>query len=167
MPIVEPEVLMEGNHSIERCFEVTEHVLNILFYQLYQYKIDLEGMILKPNMVIAGTESLHQNSIDEVAAATVNCLLASVPATVPAIAFLSGGQSPEDAAAHLNAIHTKFKNSLPWIVSFSFARAIQQPALDIWKGLEANVNEAQKLLYRRAKCDAAARAGNYTTAMQM
>ena len=167
VPIVEPEVLMEGNHSIERCFEVTEHVLNILFYQLYQYKVDLEGMILKPNMVIAGTESLHQNSIDEVAAATVNCLLASVPATVPAIAFLSGGQSPEDAAAHLNAIHTKFKNSLPWIVSFSFARAIQQPALDIWKGLEANVNEAQKLLYRRAKCDAAARAGNYTTAMQM
>lgn len=166
VPIVEPEVLMEGNHSIERCFEVTEHVLKILFYQLYQYKVDMEGMILKPNMVIAGTESLHQNSIDEVAAATVNCLLASVPATVPAIAFLSGGQSPEDAAAHLNAIHTKFKNQLPWIITFSFARAIQQPALDIWKGKEANVEEAQKLLYRRAKLDAAARAGNYTAAME-
>ncbi len=161
VPIVEPEVLMTGNHSIQRCFDVTEQVLKTLFYQLYQYKIDLEGMILKPNMVIAGAKSAHQNTIDEVAAATVNCLLASVPAAMPAIAFLSGGQSPEDAAAHLNAIHTTFNNHLPWIVTFSFARAIQQPALDIWKGLDANVDAAQKLLYSRAKLDALARHGKY------
>jgi fructose-bisphosphate aldolase class I len=166
VPIIEPEVLMSGNHSIQQCYDVTEKVLKMLFYQLYQFKIDIEGMILKPNMIIAGTESAVQNSIDEVAEATVNCLLTSVPATVPAIAFLSGGQSPEDAAAHLNAIHTKFKNHLPWIITFSFARAIQQPALDIWKGQEANVEEAQNLLYRRAKWDATARLGEYRVEME-
>jgi fructose-bisphosphate aldolase class I len=161
VPIVEPEVLMTGNHSIQQCYDVTEQVLKTLFYQLYKFNIDLEGLILKPNMVTAGTESNHQHSIDEVAAATVNCLLASVPATVPAIAFLSGGQSPEEASAHLNAINKNFKNHLPWIVTFSFARAIQQPALDIWKGQESNVQGAQQLLYRRAKSDAAARQGEY------
>ncbi len=166
VPIVEPEVLMNGNHSLERCYETTEQVLKALFYQLYKYRVDLEGMILKPNMVIARTESAVQNSIDEVAEATVNCLLASVPASMPVIAFLSGGQSPEDAAAHLNAIHTKFKNHLPWIVSFSFARAIQQPALDIWKGKDANVEEAQKLLYKRAKLDSAARRGEYNAVLE-
>ena len=166
VPIVEPEVLMSGNHTIQRCYDVTEKVLKILFYWLYQFKIDLESMILKPNMVIAGTESNNQNSIDEVAEATVNCLLASVPSAMPAIAFLSGGQSPEDAAAHLNAIHTKFKNHLPWIVTFSFARTIQQPALDIWKGQEAKVEEAQKLLYNRAKLDALARLGEYNKDME-
>ncbi len=161
VPIVEPEVLMNGDHTMEQCYAVTEHVLKTLFYQLYQYKIDLEGMILKPNMVIAGIESTMQNTIEEVAEATVNCLLATVPAALPAIAFLSGGQSPEDAAAHLNAMYTKYKNSLPWIVSFSFARAIQQPALNVWKGQDANVQEAQKLLYQRAKLDTAARQGEY------
>ncbi len=166
VPIVEPEVLMIGDHTIQRCYDVTEKVLKILFYQLYQFKIDMEGMILKPNMVIAGTESSNQNSIDEVAEATVNCLLASIPAAMPAIAFLSGGQSPEDAAVHLNAIHTKFKNHLPWIVTFSFARAIQQPALDIWKGEGANLEEAQKLLYRRAKLDSVARQGQYNTVLE-
>jgi fructose-bisphosphate aldolase class I len=166
VPIVEPEVVMTGTHTIQRCYEVTEMVLKMLFYKLYQFRINLEGIILKPNMVIAGTESTIQNSIGEVAEATVNCLLASVPAAMPAIAFLSGGQSPEDAAAHLNAIHTKFRNRLPWIVTFSFARAIQQPALDIWKGQDANVEQAQKLLYARTKLDAAARAGNYTSAME-
>ena len=166
VPIVEPEVLMSGDHSIQQCYDVTEKVLKMLFYQLYQFKIDIEGMILKPNMIIAGTESAVQNSIDEVAEATVNCLLTSVPANVPAIAFLSGGQSPEDAAAHLNAINKNFKNHLPWIVTFSFARAIQQPALDIWKGQEANVEEAQNLLYRRAKWDATARLGEYRVEME-
>lgn len=166
VPIVEPEVLMTGNHTIQRCYEITEKVLKILFYQLYQFRIDLEGMILKPNMIIAGTESAEQNSIDEVVEATVNCLLESVPAAMPAIAFLSGGQSPEDATAHLNAIHTKYKDRLPWIVSFSFARAIQQPALNVWKGEDANINEAQKLLCKRAKLDAAARRGVYTKDME-
>ena len=166
VPIVEPEVLMSGNHTLQQCYDVTEKVLKILFYQLYQFKIDLEGMILKPNMVIAGSESVVQNSIDEVAEATANCLLSSVPAAMPAIAFLSGGQSPEAATAHLNAIHLKFKNHLPWIITFSFARAIQQPALDIWKGREENVNEAQKLLYKRAKLDSATRRGNYNIQME-
>ena len=161
VPIVEPEVLMEGNHSMQKCYDVTELVFKTLFYQLYQYKIDLDGMILKPNMVIAGTESEAQNTIDEVAEATVNCLLSSVPAAMPAVAFLSGGQSPEDATAHLNAIHTKYKNQLPWIVTFSFARAIQQPALEMWKGNETNVEEAQKLLYNRATINSAARRGEY------
>ena len=167
VPIIEPEVLMEGDHSLQKCFDVTERTLKILFYQLYQYKIDLEGMILKPNMVTAGTKSAEINSVDEVAQATVNCFLQSVPAAVPAIAFLSGGQSPEEAAAHLNAIHTNFKNRLPWIVTFSFARAIQQPALDVWKGQEANVKEAQKILYQRAKIDAAARRGEYNKGMEV
>ncbi|MEO5995718.1 MAG: class I fructose-bisphosphate aldolase [Chitinophagaceae bacterium] len=166
VPIVEPEVLMEGNHSIQRCFEVTEQVLKMLFFQLYQFRVDLEGMILKPNMVIAGTGAVKKNTVDEVAEATVNCLLASVPAIVPAIAFLSGGQSPVEATAHLNAINSNFKDRLPWIVSFSFARAIQQPALDIWKGQKSCVEEAQKLLYRRAKLDAAARQGKYHAAME-
>jgi fructose-bisphosphate aldolase class I len=166
VPIVEPEILMDGNHSIERCFEVTEHVLKTLFYQLYLYRIDIEGIILKPNMIIAGKDAAKKHTVDEVAEETVNCLLASVPAVVPAIAFLSGGQFPEDAAAHLNAMHTKFKSRLPWIVSFSFSRAIQQPALEIWKGEQSNVEEAQKSLYRRAKLDAAARQGKYSPKME-
>lgn len=166
VPIVEPEVLMAGNHTLQQCYDVTEEVLKALFYQLYQFRINLEGIILKPNMVIAGTENATLNNIDEVARATVNCLLASVPATVPAIAFLSGGQSPKDAAAHLNAINKNYKSHLPWIVSFSFARAIQQPALDLWKGQETNVEEAQKILYRRAKLVAAARLGDYDTGME-
>ncbi len=167
VPIVEPEVLMSGDHTIQRCYDVTEQVLKSLFYQLYQFNIDLEGLILKPNMVIAGTESTHQNSIDEVAEATVNCLLGSVPAAVPAIAFLSGGQSPDDAAAHLNAINKNYKNRLPWIVTFSYARAIQQPALDMWKGKDANVEEAQKLLYKRATLNSAAQRGEYNAALEL
>ena len=165
VPIVEPEVLMTGDHTMQQCYDVTEQVLKTLFYHFYHFKIDLGGMILKPNMVIAGTDSVLQNSIDEVAQATVNCLLSTVPAAMPAISFLSGGQSSEDAAAHLNAIHTKFKGRLPWIVAFSFARAIQQPALDTWKGQDANINAAQKLLYKAAKLDAAARAGKYVSDM--
>lgn len=165
VPIVEPEVLMNGNHSIQQCSEVSERVQKILFYELYQYRIDPEGLILKPNMVIQGLESNEKNSADEVAEATVNCLLASVPANVPAIAFLSGGQSPEVASAHLNAINKNFKNRLPWIVSFSFARAIQQPAIEAWKGQDSNVKEAQQVLYKRAKLDAAARRGEYNKDM--
>jgi len=166
VPIVEPEVLMDGNHTIQSCFEITERVLKILFYQLYKYRIDFGGMILKPNMVIAGTGCTVQNSVDEVAEATVNCLLESVPAAVPAVAFLSGGQFPEDASKHLNAMNKNFQNRLPWILTFSFARAIQQPALDLWKGQAANVEQAQKLLYKRAKCDAAARRGQYNNEME-
>ena len=117
-------------------------------------------MILKPNMVIQGLESNEKNSLDEVAAATVNCLLEWVPASVPAVAFLSGGQSPGIASAHLNAFNKNFKKRLPWIVRFSFARAIQQPAIEAWKGKDKNVKEGQNLLYMRAKCDAADRKAN-------
>ena len=166
VPIVEPEVLMKGNHSLQKCFDVTEQVQKMLFYQLYKYRVNLEGLILKPNMVIQGLESDEKNSADEVAGATVNCLLESVPASVPAIAFLSGGQSPETATAHLNAINKNFKNRLPWIVTFSFARAIQQPAIEAWKGKDANIEEAQKLLYKRAKLDATARGGKYNKDME-
>ena len=166
VPIVEPEVLMNGNHSLQKCFDVTEQVQKILFYELYKYRINLEGVILKPNMVIQGLDSDEKNSVDKVAKATVNCLLESAPASVPAIAFLSGGQSPEAAAAHLNAINKNFKNRLPWIVTFSFARAIQQPAIEAWKGKDENVKVAQQILYKRAKLDAAARGGEYNAAME-
>jgi fructose-bisphosphate aldolase class I len=161
VPIVEPEVLMDGNHSLERCYRVTEKVLKMLFYELYRFKIDLDGMILKPNMVIAGKDSSVQNSVNEVAEATVNCLRSAVPGAVPAIAFLSGGQSSHEADSHLNAINKNFKNKLPWIVAFSFARAIQQPALEAWKGQDLNVEEAQKLLYYFAKMSSESRLGEY------
>jgi fructose-bisphosphate aldolase class I len=166
VPIVEPEVLMEGNHSIDKCHHVTKQVQKILFYQLYKFKVEMEGMILKPNMIIQGMDSAERNSVDKVAEYTVNCLLASVPANVPAVAFLSGGQSPELATAHLNAINKNYKNRLPWTVSFSFARAIQQPALEAWKGKDENVEKAQKLLYKRAKLDAIARNGQYNLTME-
>lgn len=167
VPIVEPEVLMEGSHSLQRCYEVTEQVLKKLFYQLYLFNVDFEGIILKPNMVISGAKSGEKKSVEEVAEATINCFLNSVPASVPAISFLSGGQSPKEASEHLNAINKNFKNRLPWIVAFSFARAIQQPALDIWKGEESNVVESQKQLYKRAKLNAAARMGNYQAKMEI
>lgn len=166
VPIVEPEVLMDGNHSLQECYEVTEQVLKTLFHQLYLFKVDLEGIILKPNMVIPGTKSQEKKNVDEVAEATVNCFLNSVPVAVPAIAFLSGGQSPREASKHLNAINKNHKNRLPWIVAFSFARAIQQPALAQWKGLDAKEMAAQKLLYHRTKLNAAARGGKYLVEME-
>ena len=151
VPIIEPEVLMEGDHSLQECYNITEQVLKSLFYQLYQFKINLEGIILKPNMIVAGNTCEIQNSNDEVAEATFNCLRSCVPAVVPAIAFLSGGQSPEYASANLRALNKNFKGHLPWIVTFSFARAIQQPALDVWKGEPSNIEQAQNLLYHYAK----------------
>lgn len=157
---------MEGNHTIKQCFNVTEQVQKILFDELLKYRVDLEGMILKPNMVIQGLGSDTRNSVDEVARTTVKCLLESVPASVPAVAFLSGGQSPEAASAHLNAINKIHIGHLPWIVSFSFARAIQQPAIEAWKGEDSNINEAQQILYKRAKLDAAARRGAYNSDME-
>jgi fructose-bisphosphate aldolase class I len=166
VPIVEPEVLMNGKHGIQQCFEVTRRVQEVLFYTLYKYRINLEGMILKPNMVIQGLESDENNSPEVVAETTVNCMLASVPADVPAVAFLSGGQSPQEASAHLNAINKNFKNRIPWTVSFSFARAIQQPALEAWHGEDSNIETAQNILYERAKLDSAARRGAYSPAME-
>jgi fructose-bisphosphate aldolase class I len=157
---------MDGDHTLERCFEVTEKVLREVFCQLYTQRVMLEGMILKPNMVLPGSTCPKQKALDEVADATVNCLLRAVPAAVPAIAFLSGGQSAELASARLNAMNVRFKSRLPWALAFSFARAIQQPALELWKGQEANVSAAQQALYHRARCNQAARRGEYSQAME-
>ncbi len=166
VPVVEPEVMMEGSHTLERCGEVTEQVLREVFRQLYTQRVMLEGMILKPNMVLPGSTRPTQEAEDEVAVATVDCLLRAVPAAVPAIAFLSGGQSAELASARLNAMNVRFKSRLPWALAFSFARAIQQPALELWKGQEANVSAAQQALYHRARCNQAARRGEYSAAME-
>ena len=166
VPVVEPEVLMDGGHTLERCGEVTEEVLRTVFNQLYTQRVVLEGMILKPNMVVPGLTCPQQEEVDEVADATVRCLLRAVPAAVPGIAFLSGGQSGELASARLNAMNVRFKARLPWALAFSFARAIQQPALEIWQGQEANVLAAQQALYHRAKCNRAARRGEYNAAME-
>jgi fructose-bisphosphate aldolase class I len=166
VPVVEPETLMEGEHSLERCGEVTEQVLGMVFLQLRAQRVFLEGMILKPNMVLPGSTCPVQNSLDEVAHATVTCLLRAVPAAVPGIAFLSGGQSPELASARLNAMNRDFLSRLPWNLAFSFARAIQQPALEIWRGAASNVPEAQRALVHRARCDRAARRGEYNAQME-
>jgi len=166
VPIVEPEVLMDGDHSLERCLEVTEEALRNVFIQLNCQRVMLEGIILKPNMVLPGLTSPQQVSVGEVADTTVQCLLRTVPAAVPGIAFLSGGQSAELASARLNAMNARFKGRLPWALAFSFARAIQQPALEIWRGDEANVAAAQAALLHRARCNQAARRGEYTAAME-
>ena len=147
VPVIEPEVLMEGDHTLERCREPTEEVLRTVFAHLYTQRVHLEGMILKPNMVLPGLICPAQENADDVADATVRCLLRAVPAAIPGVAFLSGGQSCELASARLNAMNVRFKSHLPWAVAFSFARAIQQPALEIWKGQEANVPTAQQLFF--------------------
>src|SRR5208283_14865 len=141
-------------------------VLRTVFNQLYTQRVMLEGMILKPNMVLPGLTSPKQEAVDEVADATVKCLLRAVPAAVPGVAFLSGGQSGELASARLNAMNVRFKSRLPWALAFSFARAIQQPALEIWQGKEANMVAAQKALYQRARCNRAARRGEYNAEIE-
>jgi fructose-bisphosphate aldolase class I len=166
VPIVEPEVLMDGGHTLERCFEVTAEVLRTVFSQLYTQRVALEGMILKPNMVLPGKDCSKQDSVEEVADATVTCLLRAVPAAVPGIAFLSGGQPYELASARLNAMNLRFKTRMPWALTFSFSRAIQQPALEIWKGQQANTAAAQQALYHRTRCNSAARLGQYRTEME-
>jgi fructose-bisphosphate aldolase class I len=146
VPVVEPEIIMDGEHTLEQCREVTDEVLR--------------------NMVLPGISCTIQPTLDEVADATVNCFLRAVPAAVPAIAFLSGGQPAELASARLNAMSVRFKSRLPWALAFSFARAIQQPALELWKGQESKVLAAQKALYHRARCNQAARRGEYSQAME-
>ncbi len=166
VPVVEPEVLMEGDHTLETCRLVTEEVLRTVFAQLCAQRVMVEGMILKPNMVLPGLGCSQQDAVDEVADVTVQCLLRTVPAAFPGIAFLSGGQSGELASARLNAMNVRFKSRLPWGVAFSYARAIQQPALEIWRGEEANKLAAQRALYHRAACNRAARRGVYSAAME-
>lgn len=166
VPIVEPEVLMDGDHTMERCAEVTEATLKEVFDQLAAQDVLLEGMILKPNMVVPGLKCPHQNSNEEIADATVHCLLRTVPAAVPGVAFLSGGQSGELASARLSQMNARFKGRMPWGLAFSFARAIQEPAMQIWHGEDANVPAAQMALVHRAQCNVAARRGDYTPAME-
>ena len=173
VPIVEPEVLMDGDHTVERCREVTEAVLRSVFDQLTRQRVVLEAMILKPNMVLAGSACATQPTVNEVADATVQCLRRSVPAAVPGIAFLSGGQSGEMASAHLNAMHLRFRapaapgaRAAAWPLTFSFARAIQFPALEIWAGQDANRESAQRALLHRARCNRAALRGEYDAAME-
>ena len=161
VPIVEPEVLMDGGHGLERCADVTAETLQAVFRELGGQRVLLEGMLLKPNMVLPGLAAADQSSIDAVADATVRCFLRTVPAAVPGIAFLSGGQSAELASARLNAMNVRFAGRLPWALAFSFARALQQPALEIWRGAAANVPAAQKALRHRAELNRLARRGRY------
>jgi fructose-bisphosphate aldolase class I len=164
VPIVEPEVLMDGDHTLERCREVTEETLHTVFDELHTQGVLLEGMLLKPNMVLPGLAAADQSNADDIATATIGCFLRAVPAAVPGIAFLSGGQSSELASIRLNAMNLKFKGRMPWALAFSFARAIQQPALEIWHGQAANVPAAQRALFHRADCNRAARRGEYDAA---
>jgi fructose-bisphosphate aldolase class I len=166
VPIVEPEVMMSGRHTLEKCLAVTKEVLHYVFDQLGKQSILLEGMILKPNMILPGLDSVVQDSVDAIAEATVKCLLRIVPAAVPGIAFLSGGQSAELATSRLDAMNDEFKSTLPWALTFSFGRALQQPALTIWNGNDENIHEAQMALYHRAKCNRAACMGNYSDVME-
>ncbi len=160
VPIVEPEVLMDGAHDIERCQSVTEATLNAVFNQLFEQRVKLEGMVLKPNMVISGTDCPKQAGVDKVAEATVASLRRCVPAAVPGIVFLSGGQSEEEATAHLNAMNAL--GSLPWELSFSYGRALQQSALKAWGGKTENLASAQAAYLHRARMNGAARTGDYS-----
>src|SRR5262245_46147591 len=164
VPIVEPEVLMDGSHSIERCEEVTARTLQSVFEQLFAHRIRLEGMVLKPNMVISGMKAAKRAGVEEVAEATVRCLKRHVPSAVPGIAFLSGGQGPEEATEHLSLINQL--GPLPWEVSFSYGRALQAPVLDTWRGQPGNFAAGQKAFFKRAKLNGLARSGRYAAALE-
>jgi fructose-bisphosphate aldolase, class I len=161
VPIVEPEMLMDGDHTISQSLAVHQQVLHTVFDRLYLYGIQLDQMILKPSMVIAGVDCPQQTSVEEVARATVQCLCDRVPASVPGCAFLSGGQSDELATAHLNAMNKLFKGQLPWTLTFSYGRALQQAAMQTWMGQSANVAAAQKALLHRAHLNSAAASGEF------
>jgi fructose-bisphosphate aldolase class I len=165
VPIVEPEVLIDGDHSIERSDEVNEWTLRSTFNALYEQSVHLEGTLLKPNMVISGKDAPEQASTEEVAHYTIQCMLRSVPAAVPGIVFLSGGQSDVSATEHLNAMNAMY-GDLPWEVSFSWARALQGKPMEIWGGDPSNVEEAQKVFHHRAKMASAARYGSYSEDME-
>jgi fructose-bisphosphate aldolase class I len=164
VPIVEPEVLMDGDHSIERCQEATGDALAATFAALRRHRVQLDGMLLKPNMVLSGGDCPTQAGVEQVAEATLACLRDNVPASVPGIVFLSGGQSDEVATAHLNAMNRL--GGAPWQLSFSYGRALQAPALKAWKGESANRSAAQKAFHHRARLNGAARYGRYSEAME-
>jgi fructose-bisphosphate aldolase, class I len=165
VPVVEPEVLMDGDHDIVRCEEATHATLTMVFDALREYRVLLEGILLKPNMILSGKQSPTQASVAQVAEATIRCLKQTVPAAVPGIVFLSGGQSAERATEHLNAMNALGDN--PWEISFSFARALQDPALKAWQGSASNIEVAQRKFYHRAKCNSAARYGKYSDNMEL
>jgi fructose-bisphosphate aldolase class I len=164
VPIVEPEVLMAGDHTLDECEITTTAVLKSVFSELYKQRVFIEGVLLKPNMVIPGEDCVKKASVTEVADATIRCLERSVPAAMPGIVFLSGGQSPELATAHLNAMNALGEH--PWELSFSYGRALQQSVLYVWKGKSDNIPDAQKAFYHRAFCNSAARNGNYSKEME-
>jgi len=165
VPIVEPEVLMDGDHSLARCAEVTEAVQKEIFYALYRHHVALEHMILKPNMVLPGSAHTVKVSAEEIAAVTLRVLKRTVPAAVPGINFLSGGLSPEDATANLNAMNANFAH-VPWQLSFSYGRALQQPVLQAWSGKPENIALAQQALLKRARLNGAAQRGKYLPSME-
>ncbi|WP_299413139.1 class I fructose-bisphosphate aldolase [Acaryochloris sp. IP29b_bin.148] len=166
VPIVEPEVLIDGDHTLERCYQVSDRTLHTVFAQLYAQGVAFDQMILKPSMVIAGKDCPQQPSVDEVADATIRCLRKNPPATVAGVAFLSGGQSAEQSAAHLSSMNARYQSICPWPVTFSYARAIQQPALEHWRGEGQRVAEAQQRLLHRAKCNSAASLGDYSSEVE-
>jgi fructose-bisphosphate aldolase class I len=164
VPIVEPEVLMDGSHTIARCYEVTEATLEAVFNELFSQRVVYEGMLLKPNMVISGKDCPEQASAEEVARATIRCFKGVVPAAVPGIVFLSGGQGDEQASENLNAINQQGEQ--PWQLSYSYGRALQAPALKAWGGDPANVEAGQQALLHRARLNSAAAGGRYTADME-
>jgi fructose-bisphosphate aldolase class I len=167
VPIVEPEVLIDGDHTLPRCLEVSVQTQRAVFEQLYLQGVAFEGMVLKPNMVTAGKQCAQQATVAEVAEQTLRCLRDSVPAALPGVAFLSGGQTDVQATAHLNAINRMAKGlSLPWRLTFSFARALQQPAMAAWRGDPSQVEAAQRLLVQRARLNSLASSGEYSEEME-
>ncbi|HUF26009.1 MAG TPA: class I fructose-bisphosphate aldolase [Gemmatimonadaceae bacterium] len=166
VPIVEPEVLMEGVHPLERTFEVTEATLIHVFAALRGQRIDLEHLLLKASMVVPGADREMRESVDTVAEATVRCLRRTVPAAVPGVVFLSGGQDPQTATRHLNAMNA-MTIPHPWPLSFSYARALQAPALEAWRGKPENVTAGQRAFLHRARCNAAASLGRYAPEMEL
>ena len=166
VPIVEPEVLMNGNHTIEKCYEESVRTFKQVFIELEMQDIYLEGIVLKPNMVISGLNCTQQSSVDEVAEYTYNCLRETVPHQVPGCAFLSGGQSCEDATAHLNMLNSKYIDVLPWHLSFSYGRALQSIAIETWNGQNQNFHKAQEAFYQRAKFNSLATIGKYLEEME-
>ncbi|MFH0868001.1 MAG: class I fructose-bisphosphate aldolase [Candidatus Woesearchaeota archaeon] len=165
VPIVEPEVLIDGTHSINTCYEVTEKVLTAVFNALKKENVAIDCAILKPSMVISGKQAESRANVEEVAKQTIKLLKAAVPQELPSINFLSGGQTPEEATAHLNKIHT-LNEQLPWYVSFSYGRALQEPALKAWQGKDENIPAAQEAFLKRAKLNSLATKGEYSKGME-
>lgn len=164
VPIVEPEILMDGDHTIDRCFDATSRTLNALFSELDDAKVSLEGTLLKTNMILSGKDAAEQADVEEVARQTVKCLGDTVPAEIPGVVFLSGGQTDELSTAHLNAMN-QIEHG-PWELSFSYGRALQAPSLKAWKGEASNVEAGRRALYHRAKLNGAARSGSYKEDME-